>query len=56
MFYDSLHVIVLMPNTAEDALNAFENRNCAEIFENCSPCAEIVVYLFIRNKLPSTFV
>ena len=26
MFYDSLHVIVIMPNTAEDALNAFENR------------------------------
>ena len=33
MFYDSLHVIVIMPNTAEDALNAFENRYCAEISE-----------------------
>ena len=44
MFYESLHVIVIMPNTAEDALNAFEIRYCAEISENyCSPCAEIVV-------------
>ena len=33
MFNDSLHVIVIMPNTAEDALNAFENRYCAEISE-----------------------
>ena len=33
MFYDSLHVIVIMPNTAEDVLNAFENRHCAEISE-----------------------
>ena len=33
MFYDSLHVIVIMPNTAKDALNAFENRYCAEISE-----------------------
>ena len=31
MFYISLHVVVIMPNTAEDALNAFENRYCAEI-------------------------
>ena len=28
-----LHVIIIMPNTAEDALNAFENRYCAEISE-----------------------
>ena len=34
MFYDSLHVTILMPNTAEDALNAFENRYYAEISEN----------------------
>ena len=33
MFYDSLHVIVIMPNAAEDALNAFENRYCAETCE-----------------------
>ena len=33
MFYDSLHVIVIMPNTAEGALNAFGNRYCAEISE-----------------------
>ena len=33
MFYDSLHIIVIMPNTAEDALNAFENRYWAEISE-----------------------
>ena len=33
MFYDSLHVIVIMPNIAEDALNAFENRYCVEINE-----------------------
>ena len=31
MFYERLHVMVIMPNTAEDALNAFENRYCAEI-------------------------
>ena len=30
MFYDSLHVTIIMPNTAEDA---FENRYCAEISE-----------------------
>ena len=42
MFYDSLHVTVITPNTAEDALIVFENRYCAEISENyCSPCAEI---------------
>ena len=44
MFYDSLHVTILMPITAEDALNAFENRYCAEISENyCSPCADIAI-------------
>ena len=56
MFYDSLHVAMLIPNTAEDALNAFENRHCAEISENyCSQCAEIAIkrLVFIRNKLPN---
>ena len=56
MFYDSLHVTIMMPNTAEDALNTFENRYCAEISENyCSPCAEIAIkrLVFIRNKPPS---
>ena len=44
MFNDSFHVIILMPNTAEDALNAFENRYCAEISENyCNQCAEIAI-------------
>ena len=33
MFYDGLHVTVIMPNTAEDALNAFEKWYCAEISE-----------------------
>ena len=56
MFYDSLHVTIRMPNTAEDALNAFENRYCAEISENyCSPCAEIAIkrLVFMWNKVPS---
>ena len=34
MYCDSLHVTIIMPNTAEDALYAFENRYCAEISEN----------------------
>ena len=31
MFYDSLHVTIMVPNTAEDALNEFENWYCAEL-------------------------